>query len=148
MKRILPVLAAVAMTVVLGCERTTVRDASGRKLTLMKPADQTLTRGETNKVAVTIARSNFDGPVNIMFEDLPKGVKLVEGKKSIEKDDSLDTWTLMADAEADLVTNHAVRIIAEGPEGLRAAETFYITVKEGKKEEPEERPDESGPGSN
>ena len=36
---------------------------------------------------------------------------------------------LRADANADLVTNHQVVVSAEGPEGIRASETFPLPVK-------------------
>lgn len=111
-----------------GCEKTTVEGPAGKKLTLIKPANQTLARGASEKVTVRITRSNFEDPVDIQFKDLPAGVTLVDGSTKIEKNER--TFVLSASPNADLVGNHVALVTATGPDGLSATEQFNITVKE------------------
>lgn len=122
-------LAALVLVLAAGCEKTTSTDAKGRKLTLLKPMDQALKRGELNKVNITIGREGFSAPVEIRFENLPRGLQVVE-KSSIAGDRNMQAYTLHADNDAALVANQEVRVVAEGPEGLTASETFKVTVKE------------------
>ncbi|KAF0244231.1 MAG: hypothetical protein FD180_2741 [Planctomycetota bacterium] len=123
---------ATAITLVLGalgCEKTSVEGASGKKLTLLQPASQTLKRGETNQIAITVARSNFADPVAVKFSNLPKGTTVVEDKK-IDADKNIGTYTLHSGPDADLVTNHVAKVTVEGPGGMTATESFQITVKD------------------
>jgi len=111
-----------------GCEKTTVESTSGKKLTLMKPTDQNINRGDTEKVMVVVARSNFDAPVMVRFNDLPRGVSVVDSTSNIDGNER--TFVLKAAADADLVTNHQASVTATGPDGMAATEKFEITVKE------------------
>jgi hypothetical protein len=110
------------------CEKTTVEGPSGKKLTLVKPANQTIARGASEKVTVMIKRTNFTEAVSIQFKDLPAGVTVVDGTTQIEQNDH--TFVLSASPTADLVGNHVASVTATGPEGLSATEQFNITVKE------------------
>jgi hypothetical protein len=121
--------AMLVVAVVPGCEKASVRGPAGKRLTLYKPADQTLVRGENNQVAIVISRENFGSSVKIRFENLPKGVTVVE-KKDIASDVDRAVFTLHASPNADLVSNNEVRVIAEGPEGLAVTERFLLTVKD------------------
>src|SRR4051812_22006967 len=48
------------------------------KLTLDKPSDVTLRRGEMRKIDVRVRRHDMPGDVTIAFSDLPAGVDVVE----------------------------------------------------------------------
>ena len=136
-------LAALFLAAATGCEKTTVQGPAGKKLTLVRPADQSLKRGETNEVLVMISRENFGGPVEIVFENLPKGVHLVDSRP-IPGDKSRGTYTLHAGNDADLVENHQVLVSASGPDGMKATEMFGVTVKD-KTAAPEKTPAEDKP---
>jgi len=120
------ILAAVAFGL-FGC--STDETPGGAKLTLIQPAPQTLKRGETEKIAITVGRSGFEGEVKIEFVDLPSGITVVE-EGGVPKDDNIRTFTLHADNKANLVENHEAKVKAKGPEGLETFRTFKITVKE------------------
>lgn len=121
--------AALLLTASIGCEKSTVEGPAGMRLTIVKPMDQSLKRGETNEVTVMIARENFSGDVKVTFENLPRGVTVIEDKP-IAADKSRGTWTLHASNEADLVANQAVRVTVIGPNAMAATEVFMLTVKD------------------
>jgi len=126
--------AALAMAALaaapMGCGTNTAKDTAGRELTLVKPADQTIKRGESNRVAVAITRDEFEGPVAVRFEGLPAGVKVVEGEVSIPADKNVMNFTLVADASAELVSEKPVRVIVTGPNNLVTSEVFELTIKD------------------
>lgn len=121
--------AIVLLMVALGCEQTTVEGTGGRKLTLLQPFQQTMRRGETNEITITVGRTNFVAPIEVKFSDLPRGVEVVENEK-IPADQDVGIYTLHAEPDADLVTHHVVKVTVEGPEGMTATETFEITVRD------------------
>lgn len=121
---------AIAMGLALGCGKTTVEGPDGKKLTIVKPADQTVARGDTNGVQVMISRGNFRDPVSIKFENLPEGIKVQDKDLKIAAGDNSATFTLKADENAALVANHEVKVIVTGPNNMQATETFKITVKD------------------
>ena len=124
----------VAITSVLcigyGCRQTTAHGAEGRTLTVTKPADQTLRQGEAEQVSITIARQKFTEPVTVRITNLPAGVRVVENDRKLTSDQVTATFTLQTDPTAGLVSNHAAKVTAEGPDGLAASENFQVTVKE------------------
>lgn len=113
---------------------TSDEDARGRKLSLIKVVDQTLQQGETNKVKITVTRSDWDGDVDVEFSNLPSGVSIVESDTKIAKDDNTRDFTLHAENDAAIVENHAATVTVIGPGDLRVTETFEITVKKGDSE--------------
>lgn len=113
-----------------GCEKSTVQGDAGKKLTLVKPIDQNITRGETEKVSVVVARTNFDGPVMVRFDDLPRGVSLVDTSTNINGNENEKTFVLKASTDADLVKNHRATVSATGPDGMTVKEQFEITIKD------------------
>lgn len=125
-------LASLALCLVAmpACSSSSSRDSNDRELTIVKPVDQTIRRGETNKVAIVIARDNFQGPVAVRFEGLPPGVRVVEVGKSIGSNENIANFTLQADSSADLVNDHLVKITVEGPDRLKTSESFELTVKD------------------
>ena len=121
---------ALVLVAAPGCERTTVETSGGSKLTLKKPADQTLVRGKTNDVRVEIDRKDLAGPVEVEVDRLPKGVHVATDNTSIPQEQESVTLTLHADPNADLVTNHRVTVKAKASPGVEATEVFQVTVKE------------------
>jgi len=113
-----------------GCEKSTVQGDAGKKLTLIKPLDQNITRGETEKVSVVVARTNFDGPVMVRFDDLPRGVTLVDTATNINANENEKVFVLKAAADADLVKNHRATVSATGPDGMTVKEQFELTIKD------------------
>lgn len=124
-------LFAIAMLAVAssGCEKSTVKGSAGRRLTLYKPADQAIVRGETNTMAIVIARDNFEGDVPLRIDQLPDGVSVVE-KTVIPGGRDRLVVTLYAKPDARLVENWTARITARGPDRLEASEFFLVTVKD------------------
>jgi hypothetical protein len=115
------------LALVVGCEKSTVEGPGARKITLVKPADQSVQRGSTEKVAIVVARSNFDGPVTIAFDNLPKGVSVADDGGKLEGNER--TFVLTASADADLVDRHAVSVTARGPDGMSVTEQFRLSVQ-------------------
>jgi hypothetical protein len=121
-------MVALALCVgFVGCGKSTVEGEGGKKLTLVNPANQSLTQGETNDVAITVARSEWDGSVAVEFENLPNGVTIAN-PGDIPADDNLRNFTLQAAADADVVSDHVVKVIARGPDGMQVSETFKVSV--------------------
>src|SRR5262249_11168545 len=113
---------------VVGCEKTTVEGPNAKKLTLVKPADQTIKRGDAEKVSITVKRTNFNEPVTVQFENLPKGVTVTDDGGKIEGNER--TFVLNASDSADLVQNYAASVSVKGPDGMTATEQFRITVRQ------------------
>ena len=122
----LAVCLVVPTLFLIGCEKSTVEGPSGKKLTLVKPADPSVKRGSTEKLAIVVSRANFEGPVTIAFENLPKGVQVVDDGGKVEGNER--TFVLTAAPDADLVEKHTANVTAKGPDGMAATEQFKITV--------------------
>src|SRR5262245_45024849 len=120
---------AFLLAALVGCESRTVEGPGGKKLTLSKPADQTLRQGGTNDVRISITRDNFRDAVTVRFENLPEGVQVMDRDKKIAAEDKSGTFTLKADDTAPPVENHEVKVTAEGPDGMKVTEPFKLTVK-------------------
>lgn len=108
---------------------TSDENKKGMKLSLLTVANQTLKRGETNKIAITVTRSNFEGAIDVDFRNLPSGVKVVDAGE-ILADDNVRSFTLHAANDADLVEGHRAEVVVSGPGGLETSQNFEITVKE------------------
>ncbi len=122
---------AFLVVAVVGCQQTSDTGPGGKKLTLTKPADQTIRQGETNQVRVAINRDNFRDAVNVRFENLPEGVKLMDNDTKIAASDNSANFTLKAEENAP-VGEHLAKVTVEGPNGMKVTDTFKITVKERK----------------
>ncbi|HYC78136.1 MAG TPA: hypothetical protein VEI02_10965 [Planctomycetota bacterium] len=122
-------VVVAAALFVAACSSTTESNDRGASLTLVEPGDQTLERGETNQIMVAINRDNFSGPVTIRFENLPRGVTVVEPNPTIPAGERVKRFTLRADVDAAVVENHRVVIRADGADGLMVTEAFNVTVK-------------------
>ncbi|HYC78135.1 MAG TPA: hypothetical protein VEI02_10960 [Planctomycetota bacterium] len=123
------VAAALAFTGLAACGKTTVEGPAGQKLTIVKPADQTVKQGETNKVTITVNRTGFDAPVQIEVRDLPSGVSVAGGNTlTIPTDDNLVTVTLVAAADAPPTGDVRASVTARGLNGMAATEFFNVRV--------------------
>jgi len=126
------IASAITVALVLcgaACDKNTTQGPGGKRLTLTQPADQTLKRGETNEIAISIGRDNFTGPVQVRFEKLPRGVEAVQSK-DIAADQTRVVYTLHAANDADLVQKHEAVVVAQGPEGMATRQTFLVTVED------------------
>lgn len=129
----LSVVAILGFGIVGACDKgsSTVTGTSGAKLTIVQPADQTITQGETNKVGLAIVRQNFDNAVEIEIDGLPSGVSVAGGTKLTIPTGTVkfDSMTLVADKDAAVVRDHRVSVTAKGPDGTKVTEFFKLTVK-------------------
>jgi len=108
--------------------QTTVRGERGEKLTLVRPASQTVRRGDAETMTIRLKRSGISEPVNITVSQLPAGIEAVDMPKSTQSD-AVEV-VLRASPSADLVANQQVMVTATGPNGMSATETFRLTVKD------------------
>ena len=106
-----------------------INGSAGRRLSLYKPADQTILRGETSTMSIVIGKDNFEADVPLKIDQLPEGVSVVE-KTVIPGGKDRLVVTLYAKPDAKLVENWAVRVTASGPDRLAASEVFLLTVKD------------------
>jgi hypothetical protein len=128
MNRLIALACVLVVPLVAGCSSTSAGNERGQKMTLVSPADQTLKRGEVNRVAVTVLRENLIDNVKVSFEDLPDGVNVIEKDREMNHDDLVVIYTLHAENDADLVKNHEVKVRAEAPDGLAVTESFTVSV--------------------
>jgi hypothetical protein len=122
-------LLAVSLGLVTSCKSSTVQGSGGRELTIVRPAHQTLRRGETNRVAIMVLRDNIPDSVTVQFGGLPRGVKVVEVDRKVNPNELTVNYTLHAANDADLVSNHRATVTAQAPGGLSATESLSLTVK-------------------
>jgi uncharacterized membrane protein len=131
-------LFGCALLVSAGCEQTTTtgpqggttaRTASPKRLTLTAAKDQTIRRGDTDKILVAINRDNFNDPVTVRVTGLPKGISVLEGNDAVIPGGSNSaTVTLKAAADADL-GEHNVTLSAEAAGLEKNSQVFRLTVK-------------------
>lgn len=124
-----------ALVIAVGCNQSTTTTgpkgnvAGAKRLTLTAAKEQTIKRGDTDKVKVSISRDNFSEPVTIKITGLPKGVTVVgPADPVIVAADSSTTLTLQAAADAD-VGEHAVTLSAEAAGVDKNTQAFRLTVK-------------------
>jgi hypothetical protein len=133
MKRQALTVAAVMTAVLLmvaGCTQSTTTTApGGKELTVKVPKDVSVKRGDKAAVKVSVTRKGFEDPVDVTFEDLPKGVTVEESKPQIEKGASEATFHLKAADEAQ-VEKKMAKVTASGG-GMKAApQEIEIDVKD------------------
>lgn len=121
-------VSLAAAGLMAGCDAAQVVDEQGQEIALVAPSDQTIERGGTTDVVVAISRSGIEGPVTIRIEDLPEGVTAVEEEIQIPADASSQPIRLQADAEAALVDDAVVKVVAVGPREVSVADHFRIDV--------------------
>ena len=111
-----------------GVDQTTVRGPSGERLTVVKPRNIDLKRGEAESFVVELRRRNFSDEVKVTVSKLPRGVEAVDAPRKTTSDEV--EIVLRASEGADLVGNHQALVTAEGPDGIQATETLQISVRE------------------
>ena len=126
MKLYMPAALMACLLAVAACHSTTVRGTQGRSRTATTPISMTLHRGETASLEVGIDRERFTGPVTVTIFQLPRGV--VSDKSSIEAETTSATFILKAGSAADLVSNQAVGVKVEDPDGRQATQFVNFTV--------------------
>ena len=134
-------LAALALLLIVaaGCQKTTSTGPGEvkndgttkvKKLTVVAAKSQTIKRGDTDKVLVTVNRDNFDDAVTVRLNDLPNGVELVgENEAVIPRGSNSVTLELKASDDAE-VGDHNVTIAADAPGLSENTQTFKLTVKD------------------
>lgn len=113
-----------------GCNRTTTEGPGGTKMSVTVADSQTITRGDTDSVKVSINRDNFRDAVKVHFENLPKGVHVQDNDMSIPTGQGSGTFTLKADSDAQVVENQRVNVRVTGPNGIETSNSFKLTVRE------------------
>jgi hypothetical protein len=119
----------VLATGLAACASSTATGRYGEELTLVQPADQTVRRGETNKVSVYVRRDKLDRPVELKIDGLPQGVEIVEREPRVAAGTNLAELTLYARPDADLVSGHAVKVTASAGDETKAVQWFHVNVK-------------------
>lgn len=97
-------------------------------LTVVRPSDQALRRGETNRVTVEVRREGLPGAVALEVSNLPAGVEVIGEMPKLEDGVTTGELTLYAHPDAVLVTGHAVQVTARGPGEVAASEWFHVDV--------------------
>ena len=128
MRLLTPVALAACLVAAGACQSTTVHGTEGRSLTATTPSSLTIRRGESIPLEVGIDREKFTGPVTVSIFQLPKGVS--SDKSSIKAGTTTATFILKAAANADLVTNQAVGVTVEDPNGRQATQFVTLSVTE------------------
>jgi hypothetical protein len=113
---------------VAGCGQTTIDGPGGKKLTLKTPWSVDIERGGTAQIDVGIERTKTDEPVTVSIGQLPRGVSARQTTKTVETDSVV--FILEADSDAALVSNHAVAITLQGPEGMKGTRHVRLSVGE------------------
>jgi len=117
----------LSLFVFAGCaHQATATNRNGSRLTLNEPSNQTIRQGETNRVAVHIAREGFGDAVKVAFSNLPRGISVQED--TIPAGDSSKDFTLIASTDAAVVERQIVTVQANGA-GMNTMQTFELTVK-------------------
>ena len=146
-------MVIVALMFVTGCKQTgqsaakesSTAQTEEKSLTLTAPAAVRLVRGGTADVAIKLERKNFNDPVTVKFNNLPKGVHIV-GAGGVNVDAGpvhIDIghkappiagdgviYTLEADADAPLVSDSPMQLTAKGPDGKTVTTSLKVTVIE------------------
>jgi hypothetical protein len=110
-------MLAVGFLAASGCNRasTEVQGEGGKKLGVtVAPATTSVTQGDTAKLVVRVKRTEFDGPVNLQFNNLPDGVSIQESNLWIDKGKDEATFTLKAADKAPAAANKVATVAATG----------------------------------
>jgi uncharacterized membrane protein len=132
------ILLCVALAATTGCNNTTKTGSTrvsptsneqvAKTLSLTSAKEQTIEKNGTDKVDVSISRTNFEDPVTIAVTNLPKGVELVDKELLIASGSKSLTFTLKAAADA-VAGDHQVTLTASAPGVPNNSQTFKLTVK-------------------
>lgn len=132
MKRTNTIAAALALAVLAptvgACSESTVSDATGARLALAAPSNQSVAPGTNCVVKLSIARTAVDGPVAIRFDGLPRGISVVEARPAIPAGADAATFTLHADNDVPAPSEHVVTVTAAAESGLAVSEQFRLEM--------------------
>lgn len=123
-----PAALALCLVTVAACHSNTVRGTEGRSTTVTTPRSMTIHRGDSIPLEVGIDRERFTGPVTVSIFQLPRGVEA--DKSSIKAETTSATFILTAARSADLVSNQAVGVTVEGPNGRQATQFVTLSVRD------------------
>jgi hypothetical protein len=126
-----PFLAGIALVCIgidLGCTSTATSSTGAARITLSKPSNQTMERGETNMVEIKFWKENISSNVLVHFENLPAGVEVTENDMNSKDNHCTMNYRLTASRNASLVNEQVVKVTAEGPDGLAVTESFQVSV--------------------
>jgi hypothetical protein len=145
-------IAIVALMLVSGCndtgqsgEKSSTAQTKEKSLTFVAPAAVSLARGGTADLTIKLERKNFTDEVTVKFDNLPKGVHVVgaaglnvnAGPVHIDLGHEAPpiagdgaVYTLKADADAPLVRDSEMQLIARGPDGKNVTTSLKVTVIE------------------
>ena len=144
-------IVIAALMLVSGCKETgqsTGKDSStaqmeGKSLTLESPKAVTIARGATEDVTITLKRKNYPDTVTVKFENVPKGVHVVNApgvnvtagpvhidlghEAKIAGDQAI--YALKADPDAAL-GNSEMQFTAKGPDDKIVTTSLKVTIIE------------------
>lgn len=122
-------LVAVLAAGLAACASSTAVGNRGESLSMFEPADQTLRRGDINRVSVVVRRNDLPDGVDLDVANLPEGVEVLGGPPRIAPGSNFGEFTLYARPDADLVSGHAVQVTARAPAGVAVSQWFHVTVR-------------------
>src|SRR5262245_26828854 len=111
--RLITVVTAMGLAAAIaGCENKTTTTGSTvpsstpgkpavKRLTVKAAPTQTIKQGDTDEVSIKIDRDNFNDPVTIRLNELPKGITC-EPQVVIPANSSSGTFTLKAAPDAEV----------------------------------------------
>lgn len=111
---------------IAACNQTEVRGPEGQRLTVVKPADVRLERGEAHTMTIRMDRDNISGDLTISVGRLPDGVEAVD--QPLRTSEETTSIVLRAGGNAALVDNHVATLTVRAANGMEASEQFRITV--------------------
>lgn len=132
------ILLCIALAATTGCNNTTKtgstrlsptsNESVAKTLSLTAAKEQTIEKNGTDKVDVSVSRTNFEDPVTIAVTNLPKGIELVDKELTIASGSKTITFTLKAAPDA-VAGDHQVTLTASAPGVPNNSQTFKLTVK-------------------
>lgn len=136
-------LLAVALLVVVGCEKASHPGGPGATTPDRKPivgqAEDTfsldvpnlgtsLKQGESKTVTLSMKRGkNFDQDVNLKFSDLPKGLTIEPANAEVKAGDKDAKITLKA-AEDAAIGDFVIKVTGHPTRGADASNEFKVSV--------------------
>jgi hypothetical protein len=125
-----PIMLSLALLGgLVACTSATGVGSKGETISLFQPADQSLRRGDLNRVSVIVKREGLPDTVDLDVANLPSGVELVGSPPQIAAGSNFGEFTLYARPDADLVTGHAVQVTARTANGVSVSQWFHVDVK-------------------
>jgi hypothetical protein len=125
----LPLLiAALALTAALGCQKEKIEGANSSSVTMFMPRTMEIQRGQRAMLDVTLMRRDTRREVTLTVSNLPEGVTVEDASHTTAGDEV--TFVLEAGDDAALVTDHDIAISLEGPDDMQGADYVALTVRQ------------------